>query len=267
MKKLFLITCLFLSANYCFGQMTLDHTFAASASIVLFSSNGEKIATNDTVSLYLYNMDYTLWKTITPPGIPGYKVSAFSVISDNLFNSDGLVEAIVSYIPNEGNYSIHPYYRSSLINETGAVLFSLDSCYGGFPFYDQDNSTYKLFVYNYLTAPVGYRVYSVSGTLPCGQCSELGTQRLASSNNNITVSDPMPNPSAGVVRINYTIPPGNLNGTITFISSAGQTVKQMPVNVQSDFIDINNSILPAGVYRYNIVSGGLTSETRAMVIK
>ena len=141
MKKLLFVALISALVSNSYAQMTYEHSFVDNyVSFVLFSSIGEKIVTNDTTNIYLYNMDYTLWKTITPTHYAGYKLAGISCVSDNLFNSDNLVEAIVSYY----GISMHPYYKSQLINETATVILDLDSSDGGYPHYDQDNNSYKV---------------------------------------------------------------------------------------------------------------------------
>src|SRR5580658_4104940 len=131
MRNLFIAAMLcMLFANRSGAQITLEHTFYpanyAGAQVVLFSSNGEKIMINDTGvnQIKLYNTDYSLWKTINLSNYAGYKLEYVSAISDNLFNSDNLVELVAIYEnPSAGSYPT--YYRAEVINESGTVLQDL----------------------------------------------------------------------------------------------------------------------------------------------
>ena len=265
MKKQLLFIVIFLSAFRSFGQITLDQTFNGNLSVVLFSSNGEKYMYNDTASIYLYNMDYSLWKTITPTHYAGYTIQTITSVSDNLFNSDNLVEAVVTYVATVS--TLHPNLKCDLVNETAAVLYSFDSSYFSSVHYDDATSNYKVITFNYLTHPGSSKVYSVPGTMPCGSCSYLGTQRLSGTKTGVNISDPIPNPSSGVVRINYNLPDGTNGAVISFYNTLGQVVKIIPVLSQINAIEINNSTLPAGSYMYNIKAENTISETKTMVIR
>ncbi len=254
-----------LSAIEGFGQVTLDHTFPGNVTVVLFSANGEKYEYNDTTNVYLYNMDYSLWKMITPTHYANYVVTYVSGVSDYFFNSDNLVELVVTYSTSVSG--IYSPFKSELINETGTVLLSMDSCYGGSAHYDETSGSFKFLTNNFLTHPNSMSVYSVPGTLPCGHCGYLGVERLSRSSENITISDPAPNPSEGVVRITYTLPANTPNANIIFYNSLGQVVKILPVMPQFNAIEINNTVLPAGNYMYQIKAGNTTSESRMMLIR
>ncbi len=84
MKKItfFILTLLASFRTTGFAQMTLDHyypvNFTAESEIVNLSNSGKKILTisNQTGAdtLFFYNLDYSFWKQIVCPSIPGYNV-------------------------------------------------------------------------------------------------------------------------------------------------------------------------------------------------
>ena len=270
MKKLILlavfVTCI---SSFCFGQITLEHTYISVSSEpqpILFTSNGEKYMVMDSLSIYLYNTDHTLWKTIHPATFAGYKMQSVLAISDNLFNSDNLVELIVLYYSS----TVRPYYKSQVINENASLVFDLDSAYYPQVHYNSTTGTYKLFAaYPNYTAPYYpyTNVYALPGTMPCGQCSSLGTERIGGSSHGIIISDPVPNPSAGAARISYQLPNGSNQATIYFYNMVGQLILDLPVIPQNNAIDINNSLFKPGNYAYLIRTDNLVSETKTMTVQ
>ena len=86
MKRIFFITIISLFTFIANGQITLDHQFDSTngqwfqssfpngnVTVVNLLIHGKKWAVNDSDRLLLYNLDYSLWKTITFPHIPGYR--------------------------------------------------------------------------------------------------------------------------------------------------------------------------------------------------
>ncbi len=248
------------------GQITLEHTYGAInfAQPVLFSSNGEKIMTYDTAQVYLYNMDHTLWKTISPSITTGYKIAYVYGVSDNLFNSDNLVEAVIGYV----SLSTFPRYKSDVVSEAGTVITSLDTSYSGSIHYNSGANSYKLFT-NLLTyssaSPYTTNVYSLPGTLPCGKCGGLGTESVDHAPAG-TGMNAFPNPSAGMTVITYDLPNGVSNGLITLYNSNGQVSRVYSVNSNSRELIINSNELAPGMYSYSLSGDGIAPVTKKMII-
>ena len=145
MKKQFLLAMLSVCmSTMSFGQITFEHTYNSSSTysqLVLFSSNGEKYMAFDSVNVNLYNTDHTLWKTIHASSYAGYKLTYVYAVSDNLFNSDNMVELFAVYNSN----ITFPRYRGEIINENTVVIQSMDSAYSANVHYNATTNTYKLF--------------------------------------------------------------------------------------------------------------------------
>ena len=253
-----------------FGQITLEHTYNAGGTLwpVLLSSNGEKYMTYDSANIYLYNTDHSLWKTIVPNSYTGYRIQNVNIVSDNLFNSDNLVELVVTYFVT--SYTIRPYYKSEVINENSVVIQSLDSSSYNTLHFNSTTNTYKLFAEKSHSGPAYdiTDVYALPGTIPCGQCSSLGTERTTGgTGSRISISDPTPNPSSGAARISYQLPVGANPATIVFYNMAGQLVRELPVVPNNIFIDINNSLFRAGNYSYFIRADNMVSDTKTMTVQ
>src|SRR4051812_24824732 len=134
MKKAILAIAALAGVNFNVNaQMTLEHTFTSGTyyvgAVVNLSSSGRKFAVLHDNAIGLYNLDYTLWKTINVPA--GYHVintwSYVKNISEGLFNTDGYVEAAVL----NGAQT-----KWGIINELGNVTDSVDGGYFGFNIYN-----------------------------------------------------------------------------------------------------------------------------------
>jgi len=128
------------------------------------------------------------------PSISGYKPNNVMFISDNLFNSDNNVEALLILSTTTG---ARPYYRSVLIDEFGAILYDFDSSFF-YNIYTVDGRT-KLMASSGFGNPISYhsKVYALPGFMPCGGCGGVGVPKY-SGEGNAEISSPMPNPNSGV---------------------------------------------------------------------
>lgn len=104
-----------------YGQMSLQHIYN-NVNVIHFSQNGSKFVETDSGSIdwiKLYDSPSTLWKTINIPSYNGYVPTYVTAISDNLFNSDNLIEYAVTYKhPTQYEYILRVYNEnSSLLGE------------------------------------------------------------------------------------------------------------------------------------------------------
>jgi hypothetical protein len=270
MKKVKAVILLLILCNNTKAQISLDHTFImpnGAPQAVLFSVNSEKIVTYDAANVYLYDMSYSLWRTINTAPPAGYSLYAVYAVSDNLFNSDALVELIVIH----SSSTSYPRYRASVINETGVVLQNLDSTYYAAVHFNSVSGTYKIFatsmrnlsgVYNSAT-----NIYSVPGTLPCGlPCGTLGSEKPVSGGSNLFVSEGQPNPSNGEIRINYQIGNGDNFADLIVNDMSGKLIKTFTVDKHSNAIEITKGDIPPGMYLFYLKTNSEVSGTRKMII-
>lgn len=247
------------------AQITLEHTFTGTNSPqpILFTSNGEKIIASDTGTniVKLYNIDYSLWKSISVPSYLDYKFSGASVVSDNLFNSDNNIEFVASYSKYDGSTYPYGFYHSAIIDERGAIIQDLGNAYLGAVHFV--NGAYKLYtqtIYDYV-----YKVYSLPGTIPCGKCGGLGSESVDHTPTSTGMSA-YPNPSGGMAVITYDLPNGTSNALITVYNSNGQVAKVYNVNSNSRELIINGNDLTPGMYSYSLSGDGIAPVTKKLVI-
>ena len=264
---LLLVVAIAIFANRSAAQITLDQTFYGQTSFVLLSAGGEKILRWDTSTAYLYNMDYTIWKTMpVTTAYPGYSLGEILVTSDNFFNSDATVEFVA--VMGAKNSTTHPTYRCVVMNEFGTVLQDFDSALYAYPHYNMVSSSYKLFTETYVAGsmPYRYNIYSVPGTLPCGECGSLGIEKPLKDNTPIGVSEPTPNPNDGTFTIHYQLGSETSTGIVRIFTVSGKLVKTIAVSQVSGVLQIETANLPDGTYIYTLTSENMASESRKMVV-
>ena len=286
MKKVIFFIAIMLIASYSSNaQMTLAASYPMSgiteSEIVDLSISGKKILTvNHQVlssdTLYFYNMDYSFWKKIILPVIPGHRVAGA-----NLYDNGGGLGAINVFYPSETLYNsdsfleVGAFYYNTLssistfyvINENGVLVDSITNVSTNtakFSVFETSPGVFKA------TIPTinGVSIYDLPGTIPCNACgSYLGiakTEKQKAENNIIT--QPQPNPSSSEVKITFTLPEGVNHGELVLYNSNGQKLKVFEVDNRFGFIMLDNSRLPSGVYYYNIVANGAISSTQKMVL-
>jgi hypothetical protein len=265
------------------AQITLAHTFPkpiySQSKVVNVGPSGKKIMTvlqkatmGAADTLYFYNLDYSLWKTIPCPGIPNY-TGAFNIFenvgygpgifypSENLFNLDPLLEVAVSYLT--GGTSTQ---KILIINETGTIVDSIINVARSFP--GQFNlfkiDTLGIGFQVHVISQTGVSVYNLPGTLPCDACAN--SFGVAIQEKSKIDTQPFPNPSGDKVKITFTLPNGAKEGELTLYSVEGKKVKSYKVDDRFGFIMLDNSELKTGVYYYNIIVDGVVSSTQKMVV-
>ncbi len=280
-KKLITLVGIILSAFFSNAQMTLDHTYPDGSSSGTWANNGplqvidlllsgKKFAQNDMLNskVYIYNMDHSLWKTINLPTVTNCFPQNAYYISENLFKIDGYVDLTVCYYDTIANT-----FKQVIIDETGAIINTLSNCMG-INLYNIGIDSFKVVA----TKPLGYvnhrnrfgfDVYSVPGTIPCAGCSNgsVVLEHMPVNNENAGfLSEPLPNPANGQVRIDYVLPLGSNVGDIIFRDVNGKQVKKYAVYNTSTHILIENLQLPSGNYYFSLISNGAVVGSKKIII-
>jgi hypothetical protein len=230
----------------------------------------QKATAGEGDTLYFYNLDFSLWKTIPCPGLPNF-TGAFNIFehlgmgvgifypSENLFNLDPLLEVAVVYMGS-------PTPKVLIINETGTIVDSVINIAKSFP--GQFNlfkiDTLGIGFQLHVMSQTGVSVYNLPGTLPCDACAN--SFGVAIQEKSKIDTQPFPNPSGDKVKITFTLPNGAKEGELTLYSVEGKKVKSYKVDDRFGFIMLDNSELKTGVYYYNIIVDGVVSSTQKMVV-
>ncbi len=277
MKKIiFIALCLFtLNAK---AQVTFEHTYDSAGSqvaypiyqqlyIVKLEVDGEKYVLVDRTdkSLRFYNMNHTLWKTISFAGTidlnTGSNTQNIMYISQHLFNTDDQIEFLYGdFDQNDAHNCI-----TQIVNEDGSIMFTENNAG---PWVKDNIPATQLPIYN---TSVGTKmilslsngnanVYSLAGTLANGIMANP-----TNGFNNFSASMAYPNPTRSSTKIDYTLPNGVNKGEIVFYDKQGKEVKRFNVDRTFDSLVISTEDLQSGLYYYNLQTTQGNSEAKKLV--
>lgn len=269
MKKLILLLFVGLCSKG-FAQITLENTYTPSTSsfsavrVIHLSNSGYKYALYETNRVKLFNLDHTLWKSISYAALGTITTGPWVWnISEALFNTDSSnVEVLLTYT--DGS-SVN---NSAILAEDGTIIENFPALEGfsGNIFYTSSGTKLVL-----LSGTGDYKsyIYSLPGSLTCEEC-QGGTYQGISGNVPNTekgmLSDPIPNPNNGQVRINYTLPPGVSSGEIVFFNLQGFPVKNIKVTKATASITTSTESLAAGIYFYQLNCAECSPSARKMIV-
>jgi hypothetical protein len=284
MKKLILIVASLFVLNFSSSaQMTLEHAYyngsyaaswanSAPLEVVNLLLSGKKYAEEDMLhsKVILYHLNHSLWQTINLPTVINSRPTCVYYISENLFKIDGLVDMVVSYTD-----TITDAFTALVIDQTGAIINTFSNSLG-ITIYNTSSGvgadTLKAIVWQntgyFHMDTTSMAVYSLPGTIPCSTCGSgttLGIVSKVTNNNSGSISDPIPNPNNGSVRIDYTLPENVNKGEIVFYNSNGQRVKSYAVFDTAPYLLINNLQLPSSIYYYCLIANDVSTTSKKMI--
>lgn len=281
MKKIFLflaiVFCLSISA-----QITYNHSANTRGFLVKLHVSGYKYYTYNLNTINIYNVNHTLFKSISIP--PPYNTPGGShfmhYISENLFDSDNGIEYIMQRTQASPSYTCN----LSVLDESGAVIFSKDSAYLGTNlitfssytsfmdqepiYYDGTGTKLSFDIYNswggtYLRSDV----YNLPGTIPCNNCTSGITTLITNPTSNPAIEDPkfFPNPTSDQLKLKYKLPDGAHLAEMKIYDLQGKLVDEFKVTDNFDFIylptNYNN-----GLYLYSLIVDGKVVKTEKIVL-
>jgi hypothetical protein len=276
MKKqlLFIFSIFIFNVSYC--QITLEHTYTLQGansggylSLVKCSSIGDKYSVLDRSipQLKIYNLNHSLYKTINfPAPILGAGYLEVMNISDNLFNSDNLLEVAFTYDHYESllNGSVS---EVSVIDENSTSLFHKDSARfsGGYhnATYSSDDfgiikttSGLKMVIQNVKYNDQSIEVYSLPGQM----VTALLAPKIEPSKFMI-----YPNPADSYTKIDFEIENGQ-TGDIVIFNAEGKMMKKYNVDDAFGSLLLNSQDLPSGEYVYQLTTAKGTGAKKVVVI-
>jgi len=210
----------------------------------------------------IYNMDHTVYKTISLTVPENYWLYNIQFVSQHMFNQDDLVELVYTnsmYVPTETSY--YYVYESRVINENGSELLKVQGA--GYTDIIQTASSgrkFLVYTYDYSVFPATYqtRVYSLPD-LP------VKSENIPAQTYSLGL--PFPNPSAGKMSLPVSLPEGVASGTFRLYDSMGKLLQILPVDRLVQDLQLPQGSLVPGAYYYNIESGNFRSETRKIIIR
>ena len=247
------------------AQVTLEKTYNYSTSIVKFETSGYKYYLMDVPNAQcrIYNMDHSLYKTISCPVPSGFYLSDVKLLSEKLFNSDSGIELVITYYKYVSTQTSYYYiYGSRIISESGSVLVNIDGAQYMYVNKTGDNM-YKLFAYcfDYSTSPekVWTNIYSLPGTPVTGYAS--------AEKNRDTFIAAFPNPASNQFKITYQLPGNASQGILRLFDSNGRQVDQFIVDRHTDHLAIDVKRYNPGLYHYFVESGSSKSHSEKIIIQ
>ncbi len=258
MKKKLLILVLSLVSISINSQVNLDHTFANtnyySGLQVVNDNNSTFYCKIDEVNrqVKLYNMNYTIYKTINLQVGDKYKSGSLMcyLFSTKLFNNDEKIEFLVSF--GSGDTEISGNYKLFLYNEDGVVIkdFGDYIVHHDCPPVIIKTSTNEIkliltktvvdktttnWIYSYNTD-----IYSLQGSLSALVPAESIQQN----------SFAYPNPSSTIITLPYVLS-SNESAYMKIYNSNGLLIEQKNIDSSFDKILLDVSTYAAGVYIYD----------------
>jgi hypothetical protein len=262
-KTIIFIAFLCPAALLLHAQPVLEHTYTISANICQLESIGDVYYSMDVVNKEcgIYTMDHNLYKTIPLPTPQGYYLYNVQYVSENLFNSDDLVELVYTYsmyVETAGSYFYT--YETRLINENGNVMLSIPGAgYTSVMETMEDGKKFLVYIYDYSVIP--YRTQTQVYALPGS-----ATKSVAPYPASFQMSDPFPNPAASMVHVPVQLPPGILSGTLELIDMHGNRVLSYPVTGPAQDIVLPTHQLAPGTYMYYVESAEGRSPSKKIVV-
>lgn len=222
------------------AQINLEHTFNNQSSIFHFTTQTQTMYYRvDTSNIYIYNEDYTLYKTISIPIQNNYSHGLISFISSNLFNTDNYIEFCCSYVKSD-----HTDVKTVIYNENLSVLKTFNSSWID-GIYSTKNSGYRMEMQRYTDYPDNKFVTDVY-SLPGSYTTNVESNKVNQ------IDFPFPNPAKNEIILPYTLNEGKTTEMVIF-NSNGQVIDSFEIGYHFNKVRLNISSYSPGIYfyRYN----------------
>ncbi len=245
------------------AQITLENTYTGvSAAYIHLPVAGYKYYVMDVANSQcrMYNNDHSLWKTINLSIPAGYYLCDIQFVTEDLFNSDNLVEML--YVSYNYNTTLKYYtYDTRIVNENGTPILSMP--YAGYSYIYPAETGSKLFmwIYDFSIFPetVNTMVYSIPGKLNT-------TITKLPENLKAAQLSAYPNPATNEVTIPYSLPSNVKQAELKLFSMNGVLIKSFTIDHTFNSLLVKTGDLPAGMYVYRIESNTFKSESYKLAV-
>lgn len=260
------------------GQITPVGTVEGAPGLLVvrsLPSAGVKLYTSNSTSTTLYNLDLSVYATISYPPLPE-DVDYYSplYITENTFDTDpSSIEVMVMTIHTDGASG------TRVIRDDGTILFeNLSYAQSGVGGYDEVNAKPPLFsdengqVYMLLTSypagpqPHATKLYTLPGVLPCLDCGGIGMgvepSEMTGGGSELGL---FPNPTTGDVTVTYTLPTGTGKAQLLLHDAAGREVARHVLDA-SGRASLSVNGLASGTYRCNLLVNERVRGSRTLLV-
>lgn len=262
MKKITQVFVLLLFSVFTYGQINFEQSYSYSGTYTKLANSGYKIYIMDVniSQCRIYNVDHSLWKSISLDVPEDHYLYDIRYVSEHLFTDDNtLALAFVFYYWDDVN--LYYTYTAKIVTENGTELLSIPGCQYLYVHSLTDIGT-KMTAYVYdnsiYPSTVETRVYNLPG--------ELNTSQHDQPWDDLRMQAAFPNPAHDFVTVPYTLPDGSYEGTLRIMDNNGKFIKSYTVDRNFDHLRVKTDDLPQGMYLYRIESGSYTSPSQKLVI-
>ena len=244
------------------AQITLEKTFTESTWITNMANSGYKYYSMDVVNSQckLYNLDYTLWKTIPVSPPAGYTLYDMQYVSENLFSTDGLIGMACMFYKYDATGQYYTY-EVRIVKENGTILLNIPGA--AYMYVLNAGATGSKFVtyqYDYSTYPyfLGTNIYGLPGIFT-GESSTTGagTSHLKA----------FPNPASGSITIPITEQDNSSVMEMIIIDLNGKEILRDRLSDDASSHTLNISSFPAGTYLYLVIADGTVVNSDKFIVK
>lgn len=276
---LFLLSIINLSA-----QIVFEHTYDSASTytagalgssqlvIIDFEISGPHYVNINRLGKYIsiFDLNHTLVKTISCINFPmeaptnGSKMGTILYLSENLFDTDPEIEfmyVVQTWDPGVST-TIYNEDGSILLMEYASPLVILNTPQAQYPIYNTPNGTKMILSY-----PTNHqaKVFGLAGTL--NSSIEIANEEIWGANN-LSVSNPHPNPASNFITIDYFLPEDANEGYVVFFDLNGKEIRRFKVGHTFSSLLISTAEIPAGTYYYQLqIQADATAAKRIVVIK
>ncbi len=253
-KASFIISLSFILPLLLNAQISLQHTFSGmSAGISSLSDGSIKYYAMNVAGqqCLIYSDGFVLEKTVNIPIPFGYTLYDIQYVTDNLFDTDDLIEMAITYYRYD-TVAYYYEYGGMVINENGTILLSMPGS-GYLSLMQPTETSYQMFswVYDYSVYPttVDTKVYSLPGSWINTRTEELYSLK---------------NPAWPVPaneQVNIPVPDNTAPGELLIFDMNGRQIRKINTQKGQGLLPLNISQFASGIYHYSLLSSdGLVSS-------
>lgn len=263
MKNLLLLAGLLAAGISAQAQVTPEAVLygnAPTAAMVKLNGDMKYVTQGPTGQAYIYNLNHSVYKQLTPPAVSGYDISYIFFVSDALFDTSVANVEYMAYYGVSGNPDAA---RTIVYSENGGVIATLDSVSSyGVKFYNTSAGS------KMITSPGGStrpytRVYGLAGTYMPLKTTGAATQIEGSVY-------PNPGRTGAPINLPYQLTAGQ-RAALEVLDMTGRVVRSFAVAGGTfDHLLLSPADLPApGAYVYRIVpaNGGAATVGKRFVVQ
>lgn len=262
-KSLLLISLFTISLQ---AQIVLQSTYNYSGTYTHLANSGRKFFVMDVAASQcrIYNLDNTLWKTISLQVPANHYLYDIKFVTEGLFTTDNILSLAYTYY-NYNEAGQYYTYTSRIIRENGTELLNLPGCQYLIVHSMPDGST-RLLTYHYDYSLWPYTIQTKIYSLP-GQLI-TGTDDNAVDLPHLKTGNIFPNPAAGFEAVvPYHLPEGLHSAVIKLFSMDGKVAGEFSVSGNSGRAKIPVSMLPSGTYVYHFEAGNYRSAPGKLIVQ